>query len=431
MRGDQKAVKALSLFSGAMGLDLGLESAGIQTVACCELDKWCCATIRRNRPDMKVFEGSISDLDPSSVARTLGRKHSLIIVGGPPCQSFSSAGKRAGLDDSRGNLIFEYFRFVKTIQPVAFVFENVGNILTSALKHRPIHLRPGKHWNLARYSREAVTREDDNSDLEENELSGSGFRYLLDQLHALHYSLTFGILNAADYGAPQKRIRFCMLGFRDVGTDGLPEPTHGAPPLLPHITLANAISDLIDSPGPHSIYTQPIEQIFRQIPPGGNWKNLPLHLQKDALGGSFEAGGGKTGFMRRLAWDSPSPTLTTKANRKGTALCHPQHHRPLSVKEYMRIQGFPDDWELTGAMNQQYQQIGNAVPTQLGQALGAKVLSTLRLKKPKHELSKLELSVMAERATRVLRSYARNNKKKVELQRTLFRASDDQVCSAK
>lgn len=412
-----------------MGLDLGLEQSGIETVACCEIDKWCCATIRRNRPQVRVFEGSVSDLNPVDIAETLGIDSSIILVGGPPCQSFSSAGKRSGLSDPRGNLIFEYFRFVNALKPQAFIFENVGNLLTAALQHRPIHLRPGKHWNLARYSREDVTGEDNNRALADNELSGSAFRYLLDEIHALQYSITFGILNSADYGAPQKRIRFCMLGFRDVGAMGLPRPTHGLPPLLPYVTLQDAISDLVDSPGVHSIYTDRIALIFRNVPPGGNWRDLPIEKQKEALGGSFDAGGGKTGFMRRLAWDSPAPTLTTKANRKGTALCHPERDRPLSVNEYKRIQGFPDEWELLGAMNQQYQQIGNAVPTQLGRALGTCVLSTLSSATNKYELSKEELSSLAEKAIRKLRSYASNNRKKPAVQLSFLDMEHDKIRS--
>lgn len=424
-------MKALSLFSGAMGLDLGLEACGIETVACCEIDKWCCQTIRKNKPEIQVYEGSVSDLDPIKVADSAQLDQSMLLVGGPPCQSFSSAGKRSGLNDPRGNLIFEYFRFVRTLQPQAFIFENVGNLLTAALQHRPIHLRPGKHWNLAKYSREDVFGDDDNMELEEHEQSGSAFRYLLDELQALNYSLSFGILNAADFGAPQKRIRFCMLGFRDVGATGLPIPSYGEYPLLPQVTLRDAIYDLMDSPGSHSEYTAPLVEMFRKIPAGGNWRSLSVEDQKLALGGSFNSGGGKTGFMRRLAWDAPAPTLTTKPNRKGTALCHPERDRPLSVSEYKRIQGFPDNWSLAGAMHQQYQQIGNAVPTQLGCALGNQVLKTINDNRVKYELSKQELTSLTESSVKKLRSYARNNKKSTSPQIELgFSDAENQVLCA-
>lgn len=421
-------MKAISLFSGAMGLDLGLEASGINTIVCCEVDKWCCQTIRKNRPDVRVLEGSVADLDPLIVAEDAKLDSSeLILVGGPPCQSFSSGGKRAALSDPRGNLIFEYFRFVNSLQPKAFIFENVGNLLTATIKHRPIHLRPGKHWNLARYSRETLVQQGGNEQMQDEELSGSAFKYLLDEIHALGYSVCFGILNSADYGAPQKRIRFCMLGFRDVGAIGLPEPTHGRLPLLPYATLKDAIGDLVDIPGTHSIYTDRLREMFNKIPPGKNWRVLSIEEQREALGGAFDAGGGKTGFLRRLAWDVPAPTLTTKPNRKGTALCHPDYNRPLSVEEYKRIQGFPDDWQLVGAMHQQYQQIGNAVPTHLSHALGQQVIRTIREAHCKHEYSMEELATMTDVAIRKLRSYARNNQgatsqqeRPVSQQQTLF-----------
>lgn len=403
-----------------MGLDLGLESCGIEIAACCEIDKWCCETIRVNRPRLKVYQDSVSNLSPTQIADELKLDSSFLLIGGPPCRSFSSGGSRGGLEDPRGNLIFEYFRFIKELQPQAFIFENVGNLLTAALKHRPIHLRPGKQWNLSRYSKGFIAEHDGNAQLEKSELSGSAFRYLLDELHSLDYSLTFGIVNSADYGTPQKRIRFCMLGFRDVNACGLPEPTHGDFGLLPYVTLREAASDLIDEPGIHSTYTDKVAELFAKVPPGGNWRSLSVEDQKEALGKSFYSGGGKTGFMRRLSWDAPAPTLTTKANRKGTSLCHPEKIRPLSVKEYMRIQGFPDDWILSGAMNQQYQQIGNAVPLQLGKALGSKVLSTITENRPKHKLTKQDLSAMTEMALRKLRSYARNNRNKSTQQQTLL-----------
>lgn len=393
-----------------MGLDLGVESAGMEIVGCCEIDKWCCETIAKNRPDVHLYKGSVSDLDPAKVGKELGLDDSFVLIGGPPCQSFSSGGNRAGLSDSRGNLVFEYFRFVRELQPAAFIFENVGNLLTAALRHRPIHLRPGKNWNLSKYNTNNIANGDGNSALEEDEMSGSAFRYLLNELHSLHYSLTFGVVNAADYGAPQKRIRFAMLGFRDIGASGLPRPSHGELTKNPHVSLRDAIGDLASEPGPHSIYTESVASLFRQVPPGGNWRDLPISEQKLALGKSFHSGGGKTGFMRRLSWDDPSPTLTTKANRKGTSLCHPEKTRPLSVYEYRRIQGFPDNWDFAGAMNQQYQQIGNAVPVQLGEALGRKVIETIAEDKPKHELTKTELSVLTEEALIKLRSFARNKK---------------------
>ena len=404
-------MKALSLFSGIMGLDIGLEQAGIEIIACCENDYYCNNTIKSNKPNLHCFSKSIEDLKTHEIISSIEMPKEFILVGGPPCQSFSTGGNRLGLSDLRGNLVLEYLRFISELQPTAFIFENVGNILTSAIKHRPINLRPGKNWNLAKYSHQNFCEHDDiNEKMDENELSGSAFRLLIKEIHALNYSISFGILNSADFGAPQKRIRFCMLGFRDVNEAGLPKPTYGPNTGQPYNTLKSAIFDLSSNPGPHSIYTYQVERLFQKIPPGGNWKDLPLNDQKEALGGAFLAGGGKTGFMRRLSWDAPSPTLTTKANRKGTALCHPTETRPLSIMEYKRIQGFPDDWIVTGSMSQQYQQIGNAVPVPLGRALGNKVLETLALNQVKKEQKISDLYCQMAISVKKLRSYAINKK---------------------
>ncbi|MEM7538677.1 MAG: DNA cytosine methyltransferase, partial [Chloroflexota bacterium] len=196
--------------------------------------------------------------------------------------------------------------------------------------------------------------------------------------------------------------------------------THGVLPLLPYVNLHDAISDLIDSPGQHSVYTERIASFFNYIPPGGNWRNLTEEQKKDIMGASYNAGGGKTGFLRRLSWDSPSPTLTTKPNRKGSALCHPDRTRPLSVREYMRIQGFPDDWILVGSMSQKYQQIGNAVPTHLGKSFGDFIASEINLKRRKVLLNEKELTRMTDDALIKLRSYAKNNIKKNTQQLELF-----------
>lgn len=422
----QKKHKVLSLFSGAMGLDIGLELAGLDVKACIEVDHFCCETIRRNRPNIRVYEQPIQDLTGQEILdeNKLSAEHT-VLVGGPPCQSFSSAGNRAGLNDPRGNLIFEYFRFVREIRPACFVFENVGNLLTAALRHRPIDKRPGKNWNLSSYSPgNAKHIEDGSPPLEHDEHSGSAFKYLLNEIMALSYSITFGIVNAADFGAPQKRIRFVMLGFRDIPAPAFPKPIYGIKGKPRYATLRDAIYSLRDNPGAHSVYTDRIASFFKRIPPGGNWRSLPIAAQKEILGRSFFAGGGKCGFMRRLAWDNPCPTLTAKPNRKGTALCHPDDIRPLSVKEYARIQGFPDDWIFIGAMNQVYQQIGNAVPIVLGATAGQHILHHLRTKpksKETNHSTHKELMAMYENSIHILHSYARNKKIAIDNQPNLFK----------
>jgi DNA (cytosine-5)-methyltransferase 1 len=362
-----------SFFSGAMGLDLGLEMAGIKPTLAVEIDAWCCKTIRRNRPDITLIEGSVSDESGASLRKIREFQGEVdLMVGGPPCQSFSPGGKRAALNDPRGNLIYEYFRLVGEVRPRYFVMENVANLITAAIRHRPIKDRPGKHWNLRGYANGRAIVESGVAPMEEEEMSGSAIRQILSDLKGLNYQVTFGVIDAADLGAPQHRLRFVMFGSRDGFPPPLPTPTHGdsAFGLLPYTTIKDAIWDLRQQPGPHSEYTEDMAAYFAHVPPGGTWRDLPLELQKSGLGAAFNSGGGKTGFFRRLDYAGLSPTVTTKPNRKGSAMCHPEFIRPISVRECARLQGFPDDWEIEGAMNQQYQQIGNAVPTYLGKAIG-------------------------------------------------------------
>jgi DNA (cytosine-5)-methyltransferase 1 len=197
---------------------------------------------------------------------------------------------------------------------------------------------------------------------------------VLENFSKIGYHLTFGVLNAADYGVPQKRFRFVLVGTRLPCTCCLPRQIHSSDPhagMLPWRTLRDAIGDLVESAPLHSQYSPTFEHYFRSIPPGGNWRDLPEDVQREALGEkAFLAGGGKTGFFRRLSWNNPAPTIVGKPNRKSSALCHPAELRPLTVRESARVQEFPDDWIFAGGMQAQYLQVGNAVPVGLGRAIG-------------------------------------------------------------
>ena len=397
-----------SFFSGAMGLDLGLEEAGLLPTLAVEKDPVFCRTIRANRPGLDLIEGDVAAM----TAPTLRRRRDFhgevfLMAGGPPCQPFSSGGKRAALSDPRGNLIYEYFRLIAEVRPRYFVLENVANLTTAALRHRPIAERPGKHWSLKRYAEGSLNRDDGKVQaLNKDELSGSALRQIIGDATSLGYHISFGVVDAADYGAPQHRLRFVMLGSRDHPPAALPEPTHGTS-TRPYVTARDAIFALRDNPGAHSEYTEGVHHFFAMVPEGGNWRSLPLDVQRRAMGKSFHSGGGKTGFFRRLSWDRPAPTITGRANRKGSALCHPEQVRPISVSEAAALQGFPADWQFVGAMNAQYMQIGNAVPVPLGKAIAAAIL--------KHDASKRRMAVrhpdmdtMMARAVERLRASARN-----------------------
>lgn len=396
-----------SFFSGAMGLDLGLEGAGLAPTLAVEIDRTFCATIRANRPRLDLIEGDVSKLTGDALReRRCFHGEVFLLVGGPPCQPFSSGGKRAALNDPRGNLIYEYFRLISEVRPRYFVLENVANLTTAALRHRPIAERPGKHWSLKRYAG-AVNREKDGvRALDEDELSGSALRQIVGDATALGYHISFGVVDAADYGAPQHRLRFVMLGSRDHPPAALPSPTHGSP-AQPYRTVRDAIAPLQADPGSHSEYTDPVRRVFAMVPEGGNWRSLPPAVARVALGKSYEAGGGKTGFFRRLGWDRPAPTITGRANRKGSALCHPAEVRPISVREAAALQGFPLDWHFVGAMNAQYMQIGNAVPIPLGLAIGKAILNHDASKR-RNAVRHPDMETMMERAVARLRASACN-----------------------
>ena len=408
-----------TLFAGAMGLDLGLEQAGLKPTLVNEIEKVYCKTIRLNRPEITLIEGDAATLTNESLRAARGgyTGEVFLVAGGPPCQSYSSGGKREALNDPRGGLVKEFFRIVGEVRPRYFIMENVANLATAALKHRPIEKRPGKRWSLKSYEKsigQASLLEDDVPPLEPDEMAGSAIRAIIrDVVAPLGYHVTFGVLDSADYGAPQHRLRLIMLGSRDLPPPVLPEATHG-PGRLPFATVRDAIWALQNDPGPGSEYTPDMAKFFDLVPEGGNWRNLPVEMQKEALGGAFESGGGKTGFFRRLAWDKPSCTMTGKSNRKASAVCHPTATRPISARECAALQGFPSDWQFAGATGQQFMQSGNAVPVALGRAVGAAILAHAASAKdcPKTIQHPADLDGMIEASMKRLRAAGANNKSK-------------------
>jgi DNA (cytosine-5)-methyltransferase 1 len=181
-----------------------------------------------------------------------------------------------------------------------------------------------------------------------------------------------------NYGVPQFRERFIIIGSRDKEDVFIPMPTH----FQLHqskghrwLVLRDAIGDLEDAPGPCGSFSPERLRYLRAVPEGGNWRSLPDRVKPEAMGGAYLSGGGKVGFFRRLSYSQPSPTLVTSPVQKASMLCHPTKDRPLSVSEYARIQQFPDEWVFEGSMASQYRQIGNAVPLGLGAALGSMLVS--------------------------------------------------------
>lgn len=416
-----------SFFTGAGGLDIGLERSGLAPTLAVEIDSDCCATMRLNRPDLDVWEGDVCGLDATALREH--RQHSadvFLMVGGPPCQSFSSGGKRAALSDPRGNLIYTYLRLIDQVRPKYFVLENVAQLVTAAVKHRPISQRPGKAWNLSSYHASRSQGDHTVPPMEPEELSGSAIKQLFSEMRSLGYSLNFAVLDAADFGAAQHRYRFVMFGACDGQPIAIPQATHGAfatkgPDWR---TLRDTIYDLRLDPGPHSEYTPDMAKYFALVPPGGNWRHLPVELQEVALGSAaFAAGGGKTGFFRRLSWDAPSPTITGRSNRKASAVCHPDEIRPLSVRESARLQGFPDEWQFHGSMSSQYMQVGNAVPVDLGAAIGIAIARHDRGRTKSGIATVTDFEQLLFTATERLRSTARNKRGRNPRQKLLFAES--------
>ena len=347
----------ISLFSGAMGLDIGLANAGLNVVIGQDVDPSCVATIRAN--GHRVLDGDIRDIDPADLLEQVGIMpgEPFLICGGPPCQPFSTAGKRLGINDPRGNLFMDFIRMIDYIRPRFFIMENVKGILSAPLKHVPLTER-------------------DRDDPEQR--LGTVLDMILSEFHKLGYKTVYGILDAVNYGVPQFRERFVLIGSRDNEDIFLPYPTHfqrHQDSAYRWQTLKDSIKDLEHDCGECAAFSKERLGFLRLVPEGGNWRDLPDDVKQEAMGGAYRSGGGKVGFYRRLSYDQPSPTLVTSPVQKATMMCHPTQDRPLSIQEYARIQQFPSDWVFMGTNAAKYRQIGNAVPVGLAQALGWAVRS--------------------------------------------------------
>jgi len=357
----------ISLFSGAMGLDLGLEAAacGIRTAVAVELNPVAVKTIKMNRPNLPVIDKRIQDVTTEEILKEAGLRpgEAFLVTGGPCCQTFSTVGKRASLgDETRGNLFRHFKRVVREALPRFFVMENVKGILSAAICHRPLDKR-GPGW----------------PPLSPDEELGSAFRIICKELADLHYYVVFGLLNCADFGVPQKRYRVVFIGSRDGEAIQLPQATHAetaGDEKLRWVTLRRAIGHLKERSPEFVKFTPERLEFLKHLTAGQNWTDLPREMQKKALGAAFESWGGRCGFCRRLTWSKPAPTLTTAPDGRATTLCHPTELRPLSVEEYLAIQQFPASWGVTGGTAQKYIQIGNAVPIGLGRAIGKALLAT-------------------------------------------------------
>lgn len=326
---------SIELFAGGGGLALGLENAGFNHILLNEIDHSACETLRANRPGWNIVESDIHDLDFTPYCGKVD-----FLSGGFPCQAFSYAGKRLGFEETRGTLFFELARAVKEIQPKVFMGENVRGLL-----------------------------EHDG---------GRTMRVIRDVIDELGYTLVEPrVMRAIQYDVPQKRERLILIAIRN---DLAPYVKFEWPDVSNNIrTLRDAFfaGDLFASDVPAAAgqeYPESKRKVMSLVPEGGNWKNLPDDVARYYMKGSYNLGGGKTGMARRLSMDEPCLTLTCAPAQKQTERCHPTETRPLTVREYARIQTFPDDWQFCGNLSSQYKQIGNAVPVNLAWAIGRSLI---------------------------------------------------------
>lgn len=348
-------IVALSFFSGAMGLDIGMEIGGIKALLACENNKACRMTIAYNNPSIGLI-GDINKYSANEIlkmARIPNGTRVDVIFGGPPCQAFSTAGNRKGFDDERGNVFLRYLQIINDIKPRYFVIENVRGLLSTPYPYK--------------------------GDLP---IKGGALMLIMDKIVEMGYTASFNLYNAANFGAPQVRERIVIIG--KLGNEKVPylTPTHsenGDNGLSKWRTLKDALDCLPIDTNHHFIeFPEKRLKYYRLLKEGQYWKNLPIELQKEALGKSFYLGGGKTGFLRRLSYSKPSPTLVTNPTMPATDLAHPIEDRPLSVEEYACIQEFPLDWKICGSILDQYKQIGNAVPIRLGEAIAKTIIDDMK-----------------------------------------------------
>lgn len=320
---------AIELFAGAGGTALGFENAGIQHILLNEIDKDCVATLQHNFPKgTNIIHADVHNVDFSPWKGKVD-----IVQAGFPCQAFSYAGKSMGFEDTRGTLFFEFARCVKETMPKIAVGENVKGLL--------------KHDN------------------------GRTLKTMINALKEIGYKVQYKVLRAQYLDVPQKRERLIIIAIRNDLNIPFIFPTEKNYT----VSLRAALKDCPKSEG--QSYPKRKAEILSLVPEGGYWRDLPIDIQKEYMKGSFHLSGGKTGMARRLSWDEPSLTLTCAPAQKQTERCHPSETRPLTIREYARIQSFPDNWKFQGTMSSQYKQIGNAVPVNLSYHIGCCLVEML------------------------------------------------------
>ena len=359
-----ESIPYVSLFSGAMGLDLGLNAAGFHPVVANEIDRAAVDTIQHNCPDFPVITRGIEELNGEDfvLAARCSPNPLPLVAGGPPCQAFSVFGRRRGTADPRGSLLFDFVRVVLELQPDTFLLENVRGLHSMPL----VRARPG----------------DDVGNIPVQDLAhGSLLRALIQRFEEGGYRVDCFLVNVVNYGGPQIRERLICIGNRYNVETTFPEPTHSNRPedgKLPFRVLGDVLGDSFEDSDPTLMnFSDRKLNYLAQVPPGGNWRSLPPDVQKESMGKTWYLKGGRSAYWRKLSFEFPSPTVVTMPNHAGTSMCHPTELRALTVGECAAIQEYPPTWALQGTPAEKYRLLGNAVPVRLGTIAGGVVRALL------------------------------------------------------
>ena len=328
----------VELFAGAGGLALGLEKAGFETKLTLENNKWACETLRKNRPNWNVLEADIIKVADEGIKNYLKYDGEIdLLSGGYPCQAFSYAGKKLGLEDTRGTLFYSYAEILKELKPKIFLAENVKGLVSHD--------------------------------------KGRTLQTMIDVFKEVGYTVYYKVLNAIDFEVAQKRERIAIVGVRNDIREKIGFDYIFPKQINKKLTLKDILQDVPESPC--ATYNQKKKEIFALVSQGGCWRDLPEKIAREYLGGSYHLGGGKTGIARKMSWDEAGLTVLCTPAQKQTDRCHPDELRPFSVRENARIQSFPDNWEFVGSIAEQYKQIGNAVPVNLAYHIGVSIKNYL------------------------------------------------------
>lgn len=336
---DKKQFTSIELFAGAGGLALGLEQAGFRHIGLVEFNKFAADTLKSNRPEWNVLFGDVEQVASRNLEKEFHiKKYELdLLSGGAPCQSFSYAGKRLGFEDIRGTMFYHYATFLHKLQPKMFLFENVRGLLS--------------HDKCRTYQAILNIFEDEG------------------------YTTFHKILNAWNYGVPQKRERLITIGIRNdlVEKCKFEFPSeHAYKPVIKDIKL-----DVNPTKEDCAQYSPYKKKIFALVPAGGYWRDINPEIAKKYMKSCWYMDGGRTGILRRIGLNEPSLAVLTSPAMKQTDRCHPIEVRPFSYRENARIQTFPDDWNFCGSLGEKYKQIGNAVPVNLAKEIDYSVYNAL------------------------------------------------------